>query len=125
MRSIGLLLTMLIINGCSGEDKPKYYDVSDISELSYELAEDSLSVSYSLVLETLYYSPGVNIKIKGNDIIIDIIRCNVNDECSVDILTTMSNSNKKIVIVREKVKPSRVYINRVSPETSVDRLSYK
>lgn len=125
MRSIGLLLTMLIINGCDGEDKPKYYDVSDISELSYELAEDSLSVSYSLVLETLYYSPGVNIKIKGNDIIIDIIRCYVNDECSVDILTTMSNSNKKIIIVREKVKPSRVYINRVSPETSVVRLSYK
>jgi len=116
---------MFVINGCDGEDESMYYDISDISELSYELADDSLAISYSLPLETLYYSPGIDLKVNGDDVIINIVRCSINDKCSVDLVTTRSDDNRQVASVRKQVEPSRVYINRISPETSVDRLARK
>lgn len=46
-------------------------------------ADGKLKISYSMPPESLYYSPGVDFKVEGDDLRIAIRRCGIKETCNV------------------------------------------
>jgi len=102
-----------------------HYETSDISELSYRIEGGTLSVAYSLPLDTLYYSPGVDVSDSSNDTLIRIKKCSVDKKCTVGIPTNQIDGNKAMFILNTTRDPSKIYVNQVHEENSLSALIHK
>lgn len=125
MKYIFLAIFSFLITGCVGDNKTMHYEISDITDVTYTLDGKLLTLSYILPLETLYYSPGVDISINKNDILLTVKRCNINDKCKVDVTSEHSNGNREIIKLEIKKSTSNVYFNQIKRSNSLETLVSK
>lgn len=87
------------------------YSTVDVDVESAKLdASGTLRLSYRVLLETAWFSPGANIRREGQDCILSIVRCRIGERCAVDVASTIASG------------PGVVHRLEVHPETPVERV---
>jgi len=110
--------------GCTA-DKKMSYEASDISNISYNIDEKKLVLTYSPLLETLYYSPGIDLLVSENALIVKVIRCKIKSLCEVDIKAKpeLGFTNNITINLKKSYTASQIFINEPNKENSLKVLS--
>ncbi len=66
--------------GAQGNEYPANF----VKVIDLTIKEKELFVTYTTNLETLYFSPGINIEENNGKVIIHFIRCGINKKCKTD-----------------------------------------
>jgi len=101
------------------------YEASDISNISYNIDEKKLVLTYSPLLETLYYSPGIDLLVSENALIVKVIRCKIKSLCEVDIKAKpeLGFTNNITINLKKSYTASQIFINEPNKENSLKVLS--
>jgi hypothetical protein len=76
------LLVMLSSYALAGENS--YYTQDQLQNKKIESIDGGYRVTFTPMLETLYYSPGIDIVAEGNTHRIKVVRCKIKQTCEVD-----------------------------------------
>jgi len=101
------------------------YETNNIFNISYIIDDTKLNLTYSPLMETLYYSPGIDIIENDNELIIIIRKCDYDEKCEVDIkvkpeLGFTYNIN---INLKKSYTASQIFINEPNKENSLKALS--
>jgi len=99
--------------------------MAELSELDYTIAENKIELRYTPLMESLYYSPGVDIQQADDFVIISIKRCNINDDCAVDVSVEQSAEQIVELNFEHKYSPEQIFINSKSESNSLSILVSK
>ncbi len=117
------LISLTAFTGCvEGNNKMKY-DIKNITDVTYKIENTTLELSYSPLMESLYYSPGVTYKTIKDKIVIDVTRCGINDDCKVDAKAVIGRANLVKVELGKVLDPNMIFINEINELNSLNVLS--
>lgn len=71
-------------------------------------------------MESVYYSPGVNLRQEGGYTYLDIVRCKIDDQCPVQFASEYQEDGSQKVTVRSDVDAAHIF---VEGETEAKSLS--
>lgn len=99
------------------------YSIAELSDLHYTIAENNIELRYIPPMESLYYSPGVDVQQGDDFVIISIKRCNINDKCGVTIATNQTAAEHVVALNFEQVySPAQIFINSKNESNSLSAL---
>lgn len=111
------------ISGCTEGKTKMDYKATDISDINYKITRNEIELNYSPIMESLYYSPGVNLLENEGEIIIQIKRCNINSQCDVDVKAEQGAVNKVKFELKQEYSASQIYINEKNNNSSLEVLA--
>lgn len=98
------LLPILLLStstGCSAMNGENYkiqeVDVQDVRQ-----EEDSTVIVYQTPMESLYFSPGVRVERRGDDILLTAVRCHIKKNCDVDVEATVKDASSQVSVPSPK-----------------------
>lgn len=117
------LLVVFLLTGCVGDGENMNYSMTELSGLNYTIAENNIELRYTPPMESLYYSPGVDVQQGDDFVIISIKRCNINDKCGVTIATNQTAVEHVVALNFERVySPAQIFINSKNESNSLSAL---
>lgn len=122
MKYLMTILVVFLLTGCIGDNKKMNYSIAELSELGYTITENKIELRYTPLMESLYYSPGVDIQQADDFVIISIKRCNINDDCAVDVLVEQSAEQVVELNFERKYNPEQIFINSKNESNSLSNL---
>ena len=117
------LFSTLLFTGCAQGDDKMSYRVDDLSDIKFEVEGGYIKLSYRPILETLYYSPGINYSVSGEHLVIDVVRCHINDECEVDEKSSQEDMNVVSIKIEKVSDPNKIFINEPKDKNSIANLA--
>jgi len=96
--------------------------MAELSELDYTIAENKIELRYTPLMESLYHSPGVDVQQADDFVIISIKRCNINDNCNVDVSVEQSAEQVVELSFEREYSPEQIFINSKSESNSLSVL---
>ncbi|MBA6410892.1 MULTISPECIES: hypothetical protein [unclassified Pseudoalteromonas] len=122
---IQILIVCIIfsISGCTEGKTKMDYKISDISDITYKITDKEVELSYTPLMESLYYSPGVDLLEDNGEIVIHIRRCNINSKCEVDAQAEQGSSNKVKFELKQNYLASQIYLNEKNNTNSLAALA--
>jgi len=125
MKKAILILLAALSTGCFGTSKEAdmKYDVIDIDSLSYEASEGALKLKYKVLMESLYFSPGINLREEGGKVYLDIVRCRIDDKCAVDFDAEYDDEGASLVTLSTDVSVDDMYVSGAKEETALTVLA--
>jgi hypothetical protein len=117
------LLCLTIFTGCVEGSNKMNYKINNISDITYKIEGAILELSYSPLVESLYYSPGVTYNIIDDKMVIKIIRCGINDDCKVDVKAMQGQTNLVKIEIGELLDPNNIYINEIKDTNNLNTVS--
>jgi len=114
------ILVIFALTGCVGENKN--YSLANLSELNYTIVENKIELRYTPLMESLYYSPGVDVEQGDDFVIISIKRCNINDNCDVDVSTDQAAEHVIELSFEREYSPEKIFINSKNQANSLSAL---
>jgi hypothetical protein len=116
-----LVFTLL---SCEAQDMNVYQE-NQINELSIvKASSESLHVTVTPILESVYACPGITLDENDNEIKISFIRCHIDKSCQVDLKADLDpgNPGSYIINLPDKGKPIVVVYSssqkQIWPKTS-------
>ncbi|MGF1725672.1 hypothetical protein [Photobacterium nomapromontoriensis] len=125
MKNLVLFLLVLLVAGCVGDGEMMRYEITDITDVTYTTDGKGLTLSYTLPLETLYYSPGVDVSDSADGTLLIIRKCSINNKCEVDIQSEHAEASREVLVLDTQEDPSRIYVNQIQPSNSLAALTKK
>ncbi|WP_293269038.1 hypothetical protein [Neptunomonas sp.] len=86
------------------------YTSEKLEEISYALEGESVNLTYRVLLESMYFSPGVNIREEENKTYLDIVRCKVAGTCDVQYVSHFNEDGSQSVTIKAPIDPSAVWV---------------
>jgi hypothetical protein len=123
MKYVVNILVIFLLAGCVGDDESMNYSMTELSELNYTIAENNIELRYTPPMESLYYSPGVDVQQGDDFVIISIKRCNINDKCDVTIATNQTAAEHVVALnFEQEYSPAQIFINNKNESNSLSVL---
>lgn len=119
---IGLIL-ITVFTGCVEGNNKMNYNVKNISDVTYKIDGSVLELNYSPLIESLYYSPGVTFNIISDQLVINITRCGINDECHVDVKAVLGQVNQVKIDLGHAISVNKIFINEIKESNNLSVLS--
>jgi hypothetical protein len=95
------------------------YKITDILDISYTITDKEVELSYTPLMESLYYSPGVDLLESDGVTVILIRRCNINSKCDVDAQAEQGSFNKVKFVLKQNYLASQIYLNEKKDTNSL------
>jgi len=118
-----LIFIVFSISGCTEGRTKMNYKTTDISDISYKITENELELNYTPMMESLYYSPGIDLLESEGEIIIHIRRCSIKSKCEVDAKAEQGAVNKVKFELKQGYLASQIFINEKDNNSSLDILA--
>jgi hypothetical protein len=116
------ILVIFLLTGCVGDNKNMNYSLAELSALNYTITENKIELRYTPLMESLYYSPGVDIQQADDFVIISIKRCNINDDCAVDVSVEQAAEHVVELSFEREYSPDKIFINSKNESNSLSNL---
>jgi len=117
------LLVVCLLTGFAGADAGMNYSTTQLSGLNYTIAGNNIELRYTPLMESLYYSPGVDVQQGDDFVIISIRRCNINDKCGVTVATNQTAAEHVVALNFEQAySPAQIFINSKNESNSLSVL---
>ena len=114
-----LVIIMFFVTSCKGEIMSGSYNQGEVTIIATEQnSNNSTTVFYSSMLETLYYCPGAKITEEKDGIYIEFVRCPINDKCEITH-PAQNDKGSEFILINNVTKP--LYIKG---KNGVTRISY-
>ncbi|MBR9827793.1 MAG: hypothetical protein GYB41_03985 [Oceanospirillales bacterium] len=118
------IIISFITTSCIADEKEKIkYDLSQLNNFSYTKKDKSIHIKYQPTLESLYFSPGINIHIENEKIILEVLRCNVNKECKPDLKSEYDDQGYANVVITQNYDTGKIFISGDREEIALDQLN--
>jgi len=75
---------LALISGCGGVQTVQQYNAQDISVEALSVDAATMKINYRVPLESLYFSPGINVAMEEGKTVLTFVRCNINDQCKAN-----------------------------------------
>lgn len=86
------------------------YAAEKIKALSYDKDGSKLDLNYKVLMESMYFSPGVNLRTEEGKVYLDIVRCKLNEECPTQFKSEYLEDGSQKVQVETNHDVSEIYI---------------
>lgn len=100
MSVYSILLSVLFLTGCTVSST---YDLSALSEVKVSPAP-ARRLSFTLPLESLYYSPGLLRSKKDALDAFSVVRCQVGKQCKVDVKSQVGQATHEVELPADTTK---------------------
>jgi len=74
------------------------YTLNDVTVESAARKGNSVELAYRTTMESMFYSPGIRIEMDNDDMIVNIIRCSIDNECDVDKKATLKEGVSHVIV---------------------------
>jgi hypothetical protein len=86
---------------------PTRYEPEQLSDISLSVTSRGYLLIYRTPLESLYFSPGIKLIEKEGSTYIEVVRCQIDHKCAVDLKSVHGDSGiSKVVIDSDGSKDS-------------------
>lgn len=109
-KAISFIIVSLFLISCEDKNMDTYQK-DQINEISIvETVDGSLKLTVTPILETLYACPGILIKHEKDAVMVEFVRCRINDNCRVDVKanTDPDSPGSYNIILSNDEKPIKI-----------------
>ncbi len=98
------------------------YTTDQLTDVFYHIKGNTVSLRYSALMESLYYSPGVDVDVHDDYALIYVKRCNIKSECKAEFDATQDSAQKVQIELDKHYIPSQIFINEKTAANQLDIL---
>lgn len=101
MNYLTLLITLFFAaaSNASPAGKPTVYELEQLSDVSLSTTSQGYVLTYTTAFESLYFSPGIKLIDKEDGTYIEVVRCKIDHECTVDFKSVYDDNGRSEVLI--------------------------
>lgn len=104
--SLLLLVLMLLTTGGCEESAMDSYNPDQLTAINVvSVDENTVRITFSTMLESAHYCPGVNASEESDQVYLAFVRCSIGKKCSVTHESRKDDAGQSYVIVKNSGKP--------------------
>jgi hypothetical protein len=101
MKYLSLIITLVFAatSYASPAGNTARYEPEQLSDISLSVTSRGYLLTYRTPLESIYFSPGIKLIEKEGSTYIEVVRCQIDHECAVDLKSTYGDSGISKVVI--------------------------